>query len=58
MKLILLLLAAIMVGYLSGLMVEAAMEGETSKFYSLVTTGEFNEQWIPFSLSPKINEFV
>jgi len=58
MKLILLLLTAVMVGYLSGLMAEVAVEGENSKFYSLVTTGEFNEQWIPFNQNPKINEFV
>jgi len=47
-----------MVGYLSGLMAEAAVEGEYSKINSLVNTGEFNETWIPFNLSPKINEFV
>jgi len=47
-----------MVGYLSGLMAESAVEGEYSKINSLAATGEFDERWIPFSLSPKINEFV
>jgi len=58
MRLIAFLLLAVMVGYLSGLMAESAVEGEYSKINSLATTGEFNERWIPFNLSPKINEFV
>jgi len=58
MNVIIFFLMAVMVGYTSGLMVESAMEGEHSKIYSLATTGEFNEQWIPFNLNPKINEFV
>jgi len=58
MRLIVFILMAVMVGYLSGLMAEAAIEGEYSKVQSLVNTGEFDERWIPFNLSPKINEFV
>ncbi len=58
MKLFVFILLAVMVGYTSGLMAEAAMEGEYSKINSLAATGEFNEKWIPFNLSPKINEFV
>jgi len=58
MGLIVFILMAVMVGYLSGLMAEAAMEGEYSKINSLATSGEFDERWIPFNLSPKINEFV
>jgi len=58
MRLIVFVLMAVMVGYLSGLMAEVAVEGEYSKVQSLVNTGEFDERWIPFNLSPKINEFV
>jgi len=58
MKVIVFLLMAVVVGYLSGLMAESAVEGEYSKINSLATTGEFNETWIPFSLSQKINEFT
>ena len=49
---------AVVVGYLSGIMAEAAMEGEYSKINSLATSGEFDERWVPFDLTPKINEFV
>jgi len=58
MRLIVFFLMAVMVGYLSGLMAEVAVEGEYSKVQSLAATGEFNERWIPFNLSPKITEFV
>jgi len=58
MKLIVFLLLAVIVGYTSGLMAESAVEGEYSKINSLAATGEFNETWIPFSLSQKINEFT
>jgi hypothetical protein len=58
MKVIVFILMAVMVGYTSGLMAESMVEGEYSKINTLATTGEFNERWIPFNLSPKINEFV
>ncbi len=58
MKLIMFILMAVIVGYTSGLMAESMVEGEYSKVNSLVATGEFDERWIPFNLSPKITEFV
>jgi len=58
MKVIVFLLLAVVVGYTSGLMAESAVEGEYSKVQSLVNSGEFDERWIPFSLSQKINEFT
>ena len=56
MKVLGIAILAIVAGYSGGLLLDASAHDADSKLMSLVDTGKFGENWIPFGLGDKIAE--
>jgi len=56
MKLAFIFVLAALLGYSSGLMIEAMGEGEQSKLHILANTGKFNQDWIPFFIDGELSK--
>ncbi len=56
MKLAFIFVLAALLGYSSGLMIEAMGEGEQSKLHILANTGKFNQDWIPFFIDGDLSK--
>jgi len=56
MKTAYIILLIVLIGYGSGLVIEAVAEGEQSKLLRLASTGTFDEDWLPFFLDAQMKK--